>query len=65
MTDETTRPEDTEPEGDDTDQLTIDDLPALDDDDEPDELVGDLTDPDIDLSFLEVEEDEDGGDNDE
>lgn len=37
--------------------------PALDDGDEdPDALAGDLTDPDVDLSHLEVVPDEDGGD---
>lgn len=52
-------------EHDDAGQDTHEDtLPALDADDNPDELAGDLTEPDIDLSFLEVDPDEDGGDDD-
>lgn len=41
----------------------LEELPALDEGDvDPDNRVGDFTTPDIDLSFLEVEPDKEGGD---
>lgn len=48
----------------DTDQDTPEDTDpaALDADDDPDSLVGDLTEPDIDLDHLDVVPDDDGGD---
>ena len=53
MSDEQTRPDPEEP--------AEAPLPALDHDDDPDALAGDFTDPDVDV-VLEVEHDEDGGD---